>query len=131
MAIIKAEWKDNNDKHEIQIGGRESQAILTVEGISDGGLSNGYEYTLRKKKSVLHIINGESFPFSEDAVLDVSYDLRDILKTLDDTLRENHSYSGNTNILRCESENRMCRYLIETDGTVYELVGYAYDYGYN
>ena len=91
---------------------------------------DSYKYILRNKRTVLHKINGESSILSEDTVLDVSYDLRDILKTLDDVVKDNY-YGGNIDVIRCEHENGMCRHLIWSNGSVYELVGYSYDYNYN
>lgn len=129
MAIIKAKWKDN-DKHVIEVKGKVSHAILTIEDISDEGLLDSYKYILRDKRTVPHKINGESSILSEDTVLDVSYDLRDILKTLDDVVKDNY-YGGNIDVIRCEHENGMCRHLIGTDGSVYELVGYGFDYDDN
>src|SRR5699024_7311068 len=129
MAIIVAKWKDN-DNHVIEVKGKVSHAILTIEDVSDEGLLDSYKYILRNKKTVSHKINGESFPLSEDTVLDVSYDLRDILKTLDDVVKDNY-YGGNIDVIRCEHENGMCRHLIGSNGSVYELVGYGYDYDDN
>lgn len=129
MAIIKAEWKDNNEKHVIEVKGNVSHAILTIEDILDDGLLDSYKYILRDKKAVPYKINGESYKVV-DTVLDVSYDLRDILKTLDDVVKDNY-YGGNIDVIRCEHENGMCRHLIGSNGSVYELVGYGYEYDYN
>lgn len=127
MAIIKAEWEDNNDKHLIRVGGKVSYAILTVDDISDDGLLDSYKYILRNKKTVFHETNGEAFPFSEDAVLYVSYDLRDILKTLDDVVGE----GVDAEVFKHEHKNGMCKYLIGANGYVYELTAYGYDYDDN
>lgn len=123
MAIIKVEWENNNNRYGIHMGGLVSQSILTVEDMSDGMLSECLRYTLRKKRTALYIANDEKFPFGADAVLDVSDNLKDILKALDDVVG-----SGiNAEVLRCEYEDSKYRYLIGTDGAVYELVGYDYD----
>lgn len=123
MAIIKAEWTDNDNSYGVHMGGLVSQSILTVEDMSDGMLSECLRYTLRKKRTALYIVNDEKFPFGADAVLDVSDNLKDILKALDDVVG-----SGiNTEVVRCEYEDGKYRYLIGADGSVYELVGYDYD----
>ena len=41
MAIVKAYWKDDGDEHMIRIGGVVSQAILTVDEITDGEFLEG------------------------------------------------------------------------------------------
>ena len=126
MAIIIAEWKDNDNSYGIHMGGLVSQSILTVEDMSDGMLSECLRYTLRKKRTALYIVNDEKFPFGADAVLDVSDNLKDILKALDDVVGVVGD-GTNSEVLRCETEDGKCRYLIRTDGSVYELVGYDYD----
>lgn len=123
MAIIKAEWEDNDNRYEVHMGGLVSQSILTVEDMSDGMLSECLRYTLRKKRTALYIVNDEKFPFGADTVLDVSDNFKDILKVLDDLVGN----GTNAEVLRCEYEGGKCRYLIGTDGSVYELVGYDYD----
>lgn len=123
MAIVKAEWEDNDNRYEVHMGGLVSQSILTVEDMSDGMLSECLRYTLRKKRTVLYIVNDEKFPFGADTVLDVSDNFKDILKVLDDVVGD----GANSEVLRCETEDGKCRYLIGTDGAVYELVGYDYD----
>lgn len=129
MAIIKAEWKDNNEKHVIEVKGKVSHAILTIEDILDDGLLDSYKYILRDKKTAPYKINGESYKVV-DTVLDVSYDIRDILKTLDDVVTDNY-YGGNIDVLKCEHENGTCRNLIGANGNVYELTAYGYEYDYN
>lgn len=123
MAIIKAEWEDNDNRYGIHMGGLVSQSILTVEDMSDGMLSECLRYTLRKKRTALYTVNDEKFPFGADVVLDVSDNLKDILKALDDLVGN----GANSEVLRCEYEDGKCRYLIGTDGSVYELAGYDYD----
>ena len=81
MAIIKVKWTDGEDKHMIHMGGSIPQAILTVEDMSDGMLSECLRYAIKKKLSALHVVNGESFPFGADVVLDIGYNLKDILIT--------------------------------------------------
>ena len=128
MAIIKAKWTDGNDKHEIQMGGSNPQAILTVEDMSDGMLSECLRYALKGKLTALHIINGESFPFGADIVLDIGYNLKDILNILDEIARKHEYYNCDIEVFKGKYEEGKYSYLIRMGSTtLYELVGYDYD----
>ena len=128
MAIIKVKWTDGEDKHMIHMGGSIPQAILTVEDMSDGMLSECLRYAIKKKLSALHVVNGESFPFGADVVLDIGYNLKDILNTLDEIVRESEYYNCDIEVFKGKYEESKCSYLIRMDSTtLYELVGYDYD----
>ena len=124
MAIVKAKWTDGNDKHEIHMGGSIPQAILTVEDMSDGMLSECLRYALKGKLTALHIINGESFPFGAD----IGYNLKDILNILDEIARKHEYYNCDIEVFKGKYEEGKCSYLIRMGSTtLYELVGYDYD----
>ena len=128
MAVVKAKWTDGNDKHEIHMGGSIPQAILTVEDMSDGMLSECLRYALKGKLTALHIINGESFPFGADIVLDIGYSLKDILNILDEIARKHEYYNCGIEVFKGNYEEGKCIYLIRMGSTtLYELVGYDYD----
>ena len=128
MAIIKAEWKDNDNRYEVHMGGLVSQSILTVEDMSDGMLSECLRYTLRKKRTALYIVNDEKFPFGADIVLDIGYNLKDILNILDEIARKHEYYNCDIEVFKGKYEESKCSYLIRMGNTtLYELVGYDYD----
>jgi len=131
MAIIKAKWEDNNNKYEIHMGGFISQAILTVEDVSDGVLQECLRYTLKKKMAAHYKVNGESSPYDAvDIVLDIDYNFKDILKSVDDIIKSGGYYNGGSNIevFKGKSEEGKCKYLIRMNSALmYELVGYDYD----
>lgn len=128
MAIVKAKWTDGNDKHEVHMGVSIPQAILTVEDMSNGMLSECLRYAIKKKLSALHVVNGESFPFGADIVLNISDNLKDILNALDKVARKHEYYNCDIEVFKGKYEEGKCSYLIRMGSTtLYELVGYDYD----
>ena len=124
MAIIKAYWKDDGDEHMIRIGGAVSQAILTVDEITDGEFLDCLRYKVKRKRSGLHVINEESFPYSVDVVLYVGGSFRDALDMVDEIASKGKCYDDGFLVHKGEEKGKY-KYLIVLDGGMYEIIGYC------
>lgn len=68
------------------------------------------------------------FHLGADVVLDISDNLKDILNTLDEIVRESEYYNCDIEVFKGKYEQSKCSYLIRMGSTtLYELVGYDYD----